>query len=135
MRRLALALAMVLAWPLAAPAQEAGTEIREVISDQIAAFKADDFATAFTYASPSIKRLFGSPGRFGQMVRSGYPMVWRPADVRFTELKTRNGRQVQSVLVTDRAGALHVLDYEMVPGEDGWRINGVRVRKAGGAGA
>ena len=39
-------------------ADESG--IQSVISSQIQAFQADDFETAFTYASPTIKRLFGS---------------------------------------------------------------------------
>jgi hypothetical protein len=82
-----------------------------------------------------IRRLFGTPSRFGEMVQNGYPMVWRPADVRFSNLVTRNGRTVQSVLVTDGTACLHVLDYEMIAGDDGWRINGVRVRRPGDAGA
>jgi len=133
MRRLVMALTVAAALVPMARAQDAGAEIRGVISDQIDAFRADDFETAFTFASPAIKRLFGTPERFGQMVRSGYPMVWRPTDVRFTDLSIRNGRRVQSVLVTDEAGTLHVLDYEMVPGDEGWRINGVRLREASGA--
>ena len=38
------------------------------------AFKAVDFAQAFTYA-PNIKGMFGTADRFGMMVRNGYPMV------------------------------------------------------------
>jgi hypothetical protein len=130
---LAAALALAAAGP--SRAQEADAAIRGVISSQIEAFKADDFDMAFTFASPAIKRLFGNPERFGQMVQSGYPMVWRPAEVRFSGLATREGRTIQSVVVTDRDGALHVLDYEMVEGPDGWRINGVTLRRPGGAGA
>ena len=112
-------------------AQDAGgAAIREVISRQIEAFKADDFATAFGFASPAIKEIFGSPERFGAMVREGYPMVWRPGDLRFRELREEGGRTVQSVLATDQAGALYVLEYEMVPGPEGWQINGVTVRRS-----
>jgi hypothetical protein len=116
-------------------AEEPAEAIRGVISDQIAAFRADDFATAFTFASPTIKRMFGTSERFGEMVRSGYPMVWRPADVRFTGLRDRGGRTVQDVLVIDQVGALHLLEYEMIETEAGWQINGVRVRRAGDVGA
>jgi hypothetical protein len=115
-------------------AGEPAEAIRGVISGQIDAFRADDFATAFTFASPTIKRLFGTSERFGEMVRSGYPMVWRPADVRFSGLRDRGGRMVQDVLVIDQAGAPHVLEYEMIETEGGWQINGVRVRRAGDAG-
>ena len=52
--------------------------IESVISKQIEAFRADDFATAFTFASPNIRSMFGTPDNFGVMVRRGYPMVWRP---------------------------------------------------------
>lgn len=118
-----------------ASAADPQSDIRAVIERQIEAFRADDFETAFTFASPMIRRLFGTPSRFGEMVRNGYPMVWRPSDVRFSSLVTRDGQMVQSVLVRDAAGALHVLDYEMILGEDGWRINGVRLRRPGDAGA
>ena len=127
LRGLILVVSLVLsagAW-----AQDAGSAaIRSVISRQIEAFKADDFVTAFEFASPAIRQMFGSPDRFGAMVREGYPMVWRPEDLRFSELREEDGRMVQSVLVTDQAGALYVLEYDMVPGSDGWQINGVTVR-------
>lgn len=136
MRRLTLAFLLVAAMT-AGPvsAQSDAEEIRAVISEQIEAFRADDVARAFTFASPAIKRMFGDPARFGRMVREGYPMVWRPSDMRFSGLSRDGGRTVQSVLMTDADGALFIVDYEMVPDGDGWRINGVRVRRTGAAGA
>jgi len=116
-------------------AQSPAADIRAVIESQIEAFRADDFETAFSFASPSIRRLFGTPSRFGEMVQNGYPMVRRPADVRFSTLANRNGRTVQSVVVRDSGGALHVLDYDMIAGDNGWRINGVTLRRPGDAGA
>ena len=118
-----------------ARAQDASEVIRGVISDQMEAFEAGDVATAFTFASPGIKRMFGTADRFGAMVREGYPMVWRPGSLRFAELREEGGRTVQSVIVTDQAGAPHVLDYEMVPEGGGWQIDGVTVRRPGDAGA
>ncbi len=118
-----------------AGAQDAEADIQAVISGQIEAFKADDFETAFSFASPTIKRMFGSPARFGAMVQTGYPMVWRPAQVRFSGVQTRGGRTIQSVVVTDQSGALYVLDYEMIAVDGGWQIDGVTVRRTGDAGA
>lgn len=118
-----------------ARAQDAEADIRSVISGQIEAFKADDFETAFSFASPAIKQMFGSPSNFGAMVQTGYPMVWRPAQVRFSGLETTGGRTVQSVVVTDQSGALFVLDYEMIEVDGGWQIDGVTVRRDGDAGA
>jgi hypothetical protein len=34
------------------------------------------------------------------------------------------------VLVTDGAGALHLLEYELIPLDGGWRIDGVRLLDA-----
>ncbi len=104
---------------------------RQVISDQIAAFKQDDFVTAFTFASPMIKGIFGTSERFGEMVRNGYPMVWRPSEVEFLGEREIGGALVQDVLIRDADGVYYELEYEMISGEDGWKINGVRVRQAG----
>jgi hypothetical protein len=135
MRKLALVAALLAGLAGSARAQDPGAAIRQVISDQIAAFRADDLATAFSYASPAIREMFGDADRFGRMVRDGYPMVWRPGNVRFAALEDRNGRWVQGVIVTDQAGALHVLDYEKVPLDGEWRINGVSLRPPDAAGA
>lgn len=110
-------------------------EIEANISAQIDAFKADDFETAFSFASPNIREIFGSAQNFGTMVRKGYPMVWRPAEVRFLELREIAGFYWQKVLITDQSGGTHVLDYQMISGENGWKINGVQILDAPGAAA
>ena len=91
------------------------------------AFKADDFARAFTFASPTIQGMFGTPENFGVMVRRGYPMVWRPGEVRFGELRDVNGALWQKVIIRDQAGATHVLDYRMVQQNGRWLISGVQI--------
>jgi hypothetical protein len=138
MRRFLTAAVLSAAALLALPsmAQEAPrSEIEGVIQNQIDAFVRDDFDTAFTYASPNIKQLFGTPDRFGMMVRQGYPMVWRPADVRYLDLETIDGRLWQKVMITDAAGAVHVLGYQMIETAEGWQINGVQVLQAPQVGA
>lgn len=132
----AMLLGLVMSAALALPvAADDKSDITGVIQRQIDAFLAEDVATAFSFASPGIKRLFGTPDRFGSMVREGYPMVWRPADVRYLDLKTEGGFPVQQVLITDEAGATHVLEYQMLQTESGWQIGGVRILRAPGVGA
>ena len=133
MARLALILTLVLA--LAGPAKAQEADIRAVISDQIAAFKAEDLETAFGHASSTIRRLFGTSENFGRMVRDGYPMVYRPSEVQFLQLAERPGAKLQRVMMRDANGALHVLEYQMILTENGWKINGVRILDAGGVGA
>ena len=126
MRRTILAAVLAVAAVAGGPARADGEGIRAVIGAQIEAFLADDLAAAFGFASPGIRAMFGSPDRFGQMVRQGYPMVWRPGSVRYLDLREEGGRPVQRVMIVDAQGVLHLLDYVMQPGEDGWKINGVR---------
>ena len=127
-----------MALPMAGNSQEppaAEDGIEATIGAQIQAFLADDFVTAFTFASPGIQGLFGTPERFGQMVRNGYPMVWRPDELRYLELRDVNGALWQKVLIRDHAGAVHVLDYQMIRTTAGWRINGVQILDAPEVGA
>ena len=131
MRGFVLCLALFLALP--AQAQEG--PIQQVIENQIAALQADDFALAFTYASPNIKALFGTPETFGRMVREGYPMVYRPADVDMLELREVAGNLWQRVRMVDQAGATWFLDYMMVETLEGWQINAVQILPAPEVGA
>ena len=104
--------------------------IEGTISNQIEAFRADDFDTAFTFASPMIQGMFGSPDNFGQMVRNGYPMVWRPDRLRFGPQRSQGGVIWQQVIVTDAQGRAHVLDYRMEQVDGQWRIAGVQILAA-----
>lgn len=131
---LALAATVLLALPLGAE-EPRNPAIEGVIQSQIEAFLADDVETAFTFASPNIQGLFGTPERFGMMVRQGYPMVWRPADVRYLELAEIGGQIWQQVMITDQAGAVHMLGYQMIETGAGWQINGVRILQAPRVGA
>ncbi len=108
--------------------------IQGVIRSQIDAFLADDFDTAFSFASPMIRGIFQTPDNFGRMVREGYPMVWRPSDVAFGELREEDGKLFQRVEVTDGAGQSYALDYEMIETGEGWQINGVFLLRAEGIG-
>jgi len=125
-------------WPLHLGAQDALSPqagIEATIGAQIEAFEADDFARAFTYASPNIQGMFGSSENVGRMVRNGYPMVWRPGDLQFLELDEEGGRIWQKVQIRDRQGRLFVLDYQMIETADGWRIIGVQILEAPGLSA
>lgn len=131
MRRGFLAVVLSLAAAFGAQAQDA--DIRATIQNQFDAFKADDFATAFTFASPGLQSLFQTPQNFGRMVTQGYPMVWRPAQVTYLELRDQEGTFFQTVEIKDAEGRVHYLEYRMQQTPEGWRINGVQILDAPGA--
>ncbi len=109
--------------------------IEGVIGNQLEAFNDRNVDEAWQYASPNIKRLFGSAGNFGMMVQQGYPMVWDNDDVRFLELRDVAGNLWQKVMVRDAQGGLHILDYQMIETPDGWQINGVQLLPSPDVGA
>lgn len=125
MKTLALILALTCAAPVAA--QDA---ISDVITDQFRDFAADDFVGAYDHASPGIKGMFGSPDRFGAMVRQGYPMVWRYRSFRLTDRREEGGFIWQRVEVIDADGMAHALEYRMEQGPAGWKIAGVMLLPA-----
>ncbi len=128
MKHVLLALVIVLSFGREAQAQQgAAVEIEAVISQQMDAFQGDDFGRAFDFAADNIRRMFGTPENFGEMVKRGYPMVHRSEDVRFGNLRQDGDALWQRVLVRDGAGVLFVLDYLMVPTVAGWRIAAVQM--------
>jgi len=64
------------------------------------------------------------------MVQRGFPMVWNPDEFRFLDLRDIDGKVWQKVLVRDQEGTLHILDYPMIPTENGWKITAVQVLPA-----
>lgn len=120
-----------MALTLAAGGAQADPEaIQDVIGSQIEAFKADDFDTAFGFAAPNIKGLFGTADNFGTMVRRGYPMVWQPGTVEYLGTDAQGALWQQEVLITDGFGRLHKLRYTVVETPDGWKIAGVQILEA-----
>ena len=115
---------------LALPVAAQETPIQKTIQSQIDAFRADDFATAFSFASPTIKGLFGTAENFGAMVKNGYPMVYRPSAVEMGELREVAGNLWQRVRVVDQAGKAWFLDYMMIETPEGWQINAVQLLPA-----
>ncbi len=137
MRALVLRFALMIfaAFGAALPAAAQESAMQQTILDQLDAFRADDFERAFGYASASIKGIFMTPQNFGAMVRQGYPMVHRPGAVKMLEARDVAGALWQRVMITDEAGATHLLDYQMVETPEGWQINGVQIVTQPGVGA
>jgi Domain of unknown function (DUF4864) len=129
-----LVLASVLALPAMAD-EVRNPAIEATIQGQITAFLAEDMATAFKFAAPNIKTIFGTAENFGAMVKQGYPMVYHPSAVRMLDLRRVAGNLWQRVMVTDDAGRTHMLDYQMLETPEGWQINGVQLLPEAGVGA
>lgn len=124
----------------AAPLAEADVRaVRQVVQAQLDAFAADDAERAFSYASASIQTQFGDATTFMAMVRSGYPMVVRPAAVAFYLPQADDATPGapasvrQEAQLRDRDGRQWIATYllERQPG-NGWRIGGCVMRADSG---
>ena len=133
-RWLVLAL-LVLAAPVRAQdiSRQDTTAIHAVIQEQLDAFQRDDGARAFSLATSGIQASFGSADRFMAMVRSSYPVVYRPHNVQFESVEIIDGRVFQPVRMTDDEGAAWLAIYPMQrQGEGVWRIDGCQLARLKG---
>lgn len=114
------------------PAADAAA-IKAVITEQIDAFRRDDGAHAFSLAAPGIRLRFGTPEVFMEMVKNGYPAVYRPASVTFEAPELYDGSVIQAVRLTDAQGRAWIALYPMERQPDGtWRINGCQLARVPG---
>ena len=107
--------------------------IRTVVTEQLDAFRRDDVERAFSLATSGIQAKFGSPEAFMEMVRTGYPVVYRPGSVHFAEPEILEGIVVQPVRMTDDEGRAWIAVYPMQrQPEGGWRIDGCELARLQG---
>ena len=107
--------------------------IRTVVTEQLDAFRRDDGERAFSLATAGIQAKFGSPEVFMEMVRTGYPVVYRPGSVHFAEPEILEGIVVQPVRMTDDEGRAWIAVYPMQRQPDGgWRIDGCELARLQG---
>lgn len=102
--------------------------IANLVKRQIKAFRADDAATAFALTSPAIQTTFRTAERFLEMVKKGYPAVYRPQSWELGNfVVTPSGLgQVITIIGPDETEvtALYLLERQ----NDGtWRTNGCLV--------
>ena len=118
-----------------AKAQEIPTgdaEFRAVITQQMQAIAQDDASSAYAKISPNVQRIFPSADIFMNMVRGGYPAVYRHKLFGFGEVGIdESGRPYQTVEILGADGARYTALYFMErQDDDSWKISGVVMSKA-----
>ena len=106
-------------------------EIKSVVNQQLEAFKNDDFEKAYSFASPTIKKMFSSPEVFRKMVIGGYQAVYRPQSIKIGSVEIIKGVATLKVYLVDPNGEFVTANYLMEQQEDGeWLIGGCILSKA-----
>jgi len=114
---------------MAAPVrQDDARQIREVIVAQLAAFARDDADAAFQTATPAVREAVGTSGLFLALVRTTYPMVYRPASVTFHAPAAHGGAVLQMVVIRDDDDKTWVAAFAMERQPDAsWRVRSCAV--------
>jgi hypothetical protein len=133
----ALLLCLVAAGSVAAqPADVAPADVAhpaaQTVMRQLEALRRGDYDTAYSFASQTIHQLFDRAG-FERMVSSGYPEIARSLSAVLQRAEDApNGNAYLFVTVYGANGKNVEAVYEMVHESDGWKINAVATRHAGG---
>jgi ketosteroid isomerase-like protein len=106
--------------------------IQSVITQQLDAFRRDDAQAAYAFASDGIKAIFPDVRVFMQMVRDGYPAVYRSREAEFQRVSFLQGAMwVQEALIVGADGTVMQALYTMERQPDGsWKIAGCTLRPA-----
>lgn len=133
LKQVALAAAVLIA--LAGPLRAAGgvssadeTAIQSVITAQVDAFRHDDGAKAYGFATPELQTMFGSAEHFMAMVRHAYQPVYRPRSYKFGDSHMVGDQIAQNVTLIGPDGLPHEALYTMEHEADGsWKIAGCQL--------
>ena len=107
--------------------------VQLIVRAQLDAFANDDAKRAFSYAALTIQQMFGNSDNFLDMVRTTYPVVYRPKSVTFLTPKPQGKEVVQPVHMTDGQGASWLAVYRLEQQKDkSWRIAGCVLVPNGG---
>jgi hypothetical protein len=102
--------------------------LHAVISNQLAAFRADDYAAAYVFADREIKTRMPLES-FERMVRAGYPIIAHSISAKFGLTFDNGDEAVVNVRVHGQDE--EALSYQYLLRRDGesWRISGVVLLK------
>ena len=134
MRALLFALAMLaFAGPAKAFSEADRADVRAIIQEQLGAFGRDDATTAYSFASPALKQRFPTEDIFMELVRQGYPPVYRQKSWAFGELMEEGGVLSQTVDIVDLQGTEWTAVYTLERQPDGTlKITGCYLMKKPG---
>ena len=100
---------------------EIETELRRVIESQLTAFRQDDYARAYNFASSALKTRISLPA-FERMVKSGYPFIAKSSAVQFGVILDNGEEALVNATIAGESGALRHYQYLLQRERSGWKI-------------
>ena len=95
-----------------------------VVNQQLTAFRAADYASAYSYAANGMQQKFTLP-QFERMVRRNYAHLAEAARVEFGQVQVGRGTAIVQVFFFTRHGSVRTVVYSLTAEGDVWKISGV----------
>jgi hypothetical protein len=109
------------------------SELYEVVRQQVHAFRAADFASAYRQASTSFQERMNVEA-FSELARSEYPGISRAERVEFGAVRYDGRHAIVPVYFFLQDGDVIPCIYSLVQEDSAWKIDGARVLKRWPAG-
>ncbi len=118
--------------PAAAKAEPAGNphELYQLAGNQIAAFRRDDFPSAYNYAARGIREKFPLP-QFEEMVRQTYPHLTHSGRLNFGEAQFAATIRASAMIYVSNGQQSLPMIYAFVKENGQWKIEGVQMLQGG----
>jgi hypothetical protein len=98
-------------------------QVQAVVIAQLKAFTNEDADAAFAVATPEVRKSVGDPGRFLELVRGNYPMVYHPAGFAFLKPQVDKDQVLQAVALRDADDKTWIALFTLERQPDAtWRI-------------
>lgn len=106
-------------------------ELSAVIEGQLAAFRANDYPKAYTFAAAEIKDVF-PVGDFEKMVRTNYAVIAKSTSTEYGVAFDTGEEAVVNVRIQSVENQSVEYQYLLKKEDGGWKISGVSEVKAAG---
>jgi len=101
-------------------------ELYQVVSHQLAAFRVDDFSSAYREVSMGFQEKFNLEA-FADLARTDYPALLRARRIEFGRTQFEGRTAVMTAYFIMPDGDVIPCIYNLVREEDAWKIDSVRV--------
>ena len=101
-------------------------ELYHVVSQQLAAFRADDYPGAYRQVSMSFQEKFNLEA-FADLARTDYPALLRATRVEFGQTRFNGRNALVSAYFVMPEGDIVPCNYSLIREDDSWKIENVHV--------
>lgn len=100
-------------------------QLFSVVEQQLAAFRAADYSSAYRHAASGVQQKF-TFAQFETMVRHDYADMTNAQRIEFGFVKVNGSAAVVQVFFCGAGGSVRVFLYSLIAEGDSWKINGVQ---------